>query len=82
MPARIFAIIDVWDAITNDRVYRKAMPRDEALQVIEQGRGKYFDPQVVDAFLKMIPEISPATVVQADLSIRTLFEGVNVAQIV
>lgn len=55
LAARIFAIIDVWDAITNDRVYRKAMTRDEALHVIQSGRGSHFDPQVVDVFLAMLP---------------------------
>jgi HD-GYP domain-containing protein (c-di-GMP phosphodiesterase class II) len=52
--ARIFAIADVWDAITSDRPYRKAQSKEEALKYIKQQSGKHFDPQVVDAFLKLI----------------------------
>lgn len=49
--ARIFAVIDAYDAMRSDRVYRKAMPVDAALQEIKRHRGTQFDPQVVDAFL-------------------------------
>ena len=52
--ARIFSIIDVWDAITKDRPYRKAMPFDEAIKVIEEGRGGHFDPIVTDEFLALM----------------------------
>ena len=55
--ARIFAIVDVWDAMTSDRVYRKAMPQDEVVQYILASRGTHFDPRVVDAFLSMIGRI-------------------------
>lgn len=49
--ARIFSIIDVWDAICSDRPYRKALPRDEALAVIRKGEGEHFDPKVFEAFM-------------------------------
>jgi HD-GYP domain-containing protein (c-di-GMP phosphodiesterase class II) len=52
--ARIFAIVDVWDAMTSDRVYRKAMHQDEVVQYILDNRGTHFDPRVVDTFLAMI----------------------------
>jgi putative nucleotidyltransferase with HDIG domain len=52
--ARIFAIVDVWDAVTSDRPYRKAWSTEEALGYIQEQAGKYFDPQVVDVFLKLI----------------------------
>jgi putative nucleotidyltransferase with HDIG domain len=51
--ARIFAVIDVWDALTSDRPYRKALPHDEARQRITVDAGRHFDPRVVDAFLGM-----------------------------
>jgi putative nucleotidyltransferase with HDIG domain len=54
LAARIFAIVDVWDAITTDRPYRKAMSLNEALTVIEEGRGTHFDPLVADAFLDLV----------------------------
>jgi putative nucleotidyltransferase with HDIG domain len=52
LEARLFAIVDVWDAITTDRPYRKGWPRKEALEYIRGESGKYFDPQLVDMFLK------------------------------
>jgi putative nucleotidyltransferase with HDIG domain len=52
--ARIFAIADVWDAITSDRPYRKAWTNEAALEYIKSQSGKQFDPKVVEAFLRMI----------------------------
>jgi putative nucleotidyltransferase with HDIG domain len=54
--ARIFCIVDVYDALTSDRPYRTAWPKDKALQHIQELSGSHFDPQVVDAFLKMMDE--------------------------
>lgn len=51
LSARIFAVVDVWDALTSDRPYRKAWPKDKARQYLEENRGILFDPQVVDRFL-------------------------------
>jgi len=52
LSARIFSLVDVWDALTNDRPYRKAMTPEEALKIILAERGKSFDPEVVDVFLR------------------------------
>ncbi len=52
--ARIFALVDVWDAITNDRVYRKAMSRQEAIRTIQEGAGTQFDPEITRIFLETI----------------------------
>ncbi|MDA3832570.1 MAG: GAF domain-containing protein, partial [Spirochaetales bacterium] len=52
--ARIFAIIDVWDALSSDRPYRKAWPRKKALKYVQEQSGIHFDPQVVDAFIKYL----------------------------
>lgn len=51
--ARIFAVIDVWDALTSDRPYHKARPHDEVRQSIQADSGKHFDPVVVKAFMQM-----------------------------
>jgi hypothetical protein len=51
--ARIFAIVDVWDALLSDRPYRKAWSKEEALKYLREQRGKQFDPKVLDAFLKL-----------------------------
>ena len=52
--ARIFAIVDVWDALLTDRPYRDAWPREKAVAHIKEQSGKHFDPRVVDAFIKII----------------------------
>lgn len=53
--ARIFAVADVFDALTSVRPYKDAMTYTEARREIEKGRGEHFDPQVVDAFLRIPP---------------------------
>jgi len=54
LAARLFAIIDVWDALTSDRPYRKAMTFDEAFAYIQDQSGKHFDPQVVELFVEHV----------------------------
>ena len=56
--ARIFALVDVWDAVTNDRVYRNAMSKDEAITTIKKEAGKHFDPEITEVFLKVVSQIS------------------------
>lgn len=53
LPARIFAIVDVWDALLSDRPYRDAWPEEKALAHIRDQSGKHFDPRVVKAFLEL-----------------------------
>ena len=57
LPARIVAVADVYDAITSERVYKKAMSHDEAVNIITKEKGKHFDPMVVDAFLTTVDEL-------------------------
>lgn len=54
LAARIFALADAWDAMTNDRPYRNAMPIDRARQEIERGTGTQFDPALVGPFLDLV----------------------------
>jgi PAS domain S-box-containing protein len=56
LAARIFAIVDVWDALLSDRPYRKAWMPEQVLAHIRAQAGKHFDPRVVKAFLKLIGE--------------------------
>lgn len=49
--ARIVAVADVWDALTSDRPYRKAMAESRALYIITSETGTHFDPEIVDIFL-------------------------------
>lgn len=51
--ARIFAVVDIWDALISDRPYRDAWTREEALAYIRDQAGKELDPQVVEAFLRL-----------------------------
>ncbi len=52
--ARIFAVVDVWDAMTHDRPYRKAIAPEEVLTYLMQQRGLYFDPHLVDLFIRIV----------------------------
>ena len=52
LPACIFAVVDVWDALTSDRPYRPAWKKRDALNYIKSAAGTHFDPQVVKVFLE------------------------------
>lgn len=54
--ARLMALADVFDALISERVYKPAMPYDGARDIITEGRGSHFDPDVVDAFLSDFSE--------------------------
>jgi PAS domain S-box-containing protein len=52
--ARMFAVIDVWDALGNPRPYRAAWPRQDTVDYIQDNSGRYFDPAVVQAFMSIV----------------------------
>lgn len=54
LPARIFSVVDVWDALTNDRPYRKAWSKEKTLDYLKENAGTQFDPHVVDLFIDLI----------------------------
>jgi hypothetical protein len=56
LPARLMALADVFDALICRRVYKEPFPMDEVDGIIVAGRGKHFDPAVVDAFEVRIAE--------------------------
>ena len=56
LEARLFAIVDVWDALTTDRPYRKGWPKKKALKYIQEQSEKHFDPKMVEVFLQEIAE--------------------------
>ncbi|MEW6405367.1 MAG: HD domain-containing phosphohydrolase, partial [Chloroflexota bacterium] len=56
LAARIFAVVDVWDALLSDRPYRSAWGRERVIDHIRSLSGKQFDPEVVEAFLNMMDE--------------------------
>jgi putative nucleotidyltransferase with HDIG domain len=56
LPARIFAVVDVWDALTSDRPYRKAWTTKKSLDYIKKQSGGHFDPEAVKVFLDLIQD--------------------------
>jgi len=54
LAARLFAVVDVYDALTNDRPYRAAWSKERTLAYIREQRGVHFEPAVVDAFLELL----------------------------
>jgi len=67
--SRIFSVVNAYDALITDRVYRKGISHEEACQKIIAGRGTKFDPRVVDVFEKITDKISSLTVA-ANFSIK------------
>ncbi|NPV27054.1 MAG: GAF domain-containing protein [Firmicutes bacterium] len=53
LAARIFAVVDVFDALTNDRPYRKAWPKEKVLAELHEQSGKHFDSRVIEVFLSL-----------------------------
>jgi putative two-component system response regulator len=53
--ARIVALVDVYDALSHDRFYRKASPEEEVLKIMKEGRETQFDPYLYDLFLDILP---------------------------
>jgi putative two-component system response regulator len=56
IPGRLMALADVYDALISRRVYKDGMGHDKARAILVEGRGKHFDPDVVDAFLALEDE--------------------------
>lgn len=54
---RIVAISDVFDALTSERPYKKAWSIEDAVSLIRDNRGSHFDPNLVDVFLSILPDI-------------------------
>jgi len=70
LSARIFTVVDVWDALTTDRCYRPAWSPEQAKQYLIEESGRLFDPNIVEIFLNMLKEI---TLSQAPILIQELF---------
>ena len=54
--ARLMALADVYDALISQRVYKKGMPHEQAVNLIRAGKGQHFDPDMVEAFLEIADE--------------------------
>ena len=69
LPARIFSIIDTFDAMTSNRPYRRALPVDDALEEIERHGGTQFDPYLAGEFVAMCDEMGIAELGAENLTI-------------
>jgi putative nucleotidyltransferase with HDIG domain len=54
LAARLFAVVDVWDALSSDRPYRKAWPQEKVLDYIKEQSNTHFDPKIVELFLSLM----------------------------
>jgi putative two-component system response regulator len=63
---RITAVADVFDALSSKRPYKPPFPLQKCFELLEEGRGKHFDPQVLDAFFRCRPEIVKTQLQYAD----------------
>ena len=64
--ARLMAVADVYDALISRRVYKPPFPHEQAVQIIREGRGKHFDPDMVDAFLQVAEDFRSIAATFAD----------------
>jgi len=62
LAARIFAVVDVWDALRSDRPYRPGWPEERVRRYLRESAGTLFDPAVVDVFLTLDPAAVPGAV--------------------
>jgi hypothetical protein len=56
LSARIMAVLDVYNALTTDRPYRKALTKEKSIDILEKGKGSRFDSYVVEMFIKILME--------------------------
>ncbi|MGZ5007915.1 MAG: HD-GYP domain-containing protein [Methylobacter sp.] len=64
--ARLMAVADVYDALISKRVYKQGIPHEKAVQMIHDGKGSHFDPDMVDAFLELQDEFQAIAARYAD----------------
>ncbi len=79
--ARLMAVADVYDALISQRVYKDALPHDRAVQIVFQGRGAHFDPDMVDAFIEIQHEFAAiaARFIDTDVALQKKMEYMAVA---
>ena len=62
LEARIFAVIDVWDALSSDRPFRKAWSQEKIIDYVREQSGSHFDPDIVEAFLELIAKMDGGSI--------------------
>jgi putative nucleotidyltransferase with HDIG domain len=71
LTARILSVVDCFDAVREDRQYRKAMTREEALEFIMSGSGTMYDPRVVGTFITHLPEFEAEILAHRNVPVPT-----------
>jgi len=66
LAARIVAVADVYDALTQDRIYRRAMPEPQVLEILQDGRGSHFDPKLIDLAMTLTRDFQLIAAVHPD----------------
>ena len=75
--ARIFAIADVFDALTSRRPYKEPFSFEQAMDILEEGRGSHFDPNLIDAFAAIARPLYDRLSRQDDATTRTDLESIT-----
>jgi len=80
---RLMALADVYDALISRRVHKEAMPHEQAMAIIQQTRGRHFDPDVVDAFLAIEDHFKAIAIAYADSrdDLRKKVDYLGIAQV-
>lgn len=75
LEARIVGLVDVYDALRSDRVYRRGLEEDAVLEILERSRGRKFQPELLDLFLEHLPAIQGLLHMGNEMDIATLLDG-------
>jgi len=68
LEGRITAVADVFDALSTKRAYKSAFPLEKCFEILRDGRGKHFDPQVLDAFFAAREQIVAVQISYAEVN--------------
>jgi HD-GYP domain-containing protein (c-di-GMP phosphodiesterase class II) len=74
--ARIFAVVDVFDALTSKRPYKEPFSFEETMDILEEGRRSHFDPRVLDAFASISRDLYAALAGREDQVLKDTLETV------
>jgi len=75
--ARIFAIADVFDALSSERPYKEALPLERVVEILEEGRGRHFDPDLLTSFLEIAPDLRDKLITFDDNDLRDEMHRIN-----
>ena len=75
LQGRLMSIVDVYDALTNNRPYKKALPHKEAIKIIEKGIGTHFDPKIGETFIRYEKEFERSARTKKDMKYFTETEA-------